>query len=368
MSLKQLDIYNVRNIHKQSITPSSQFNFIYGKNASGKSAIIEAIFLLGRAKSFRTPSIKSVVTFNKQYLTVSGEVADENIHSIHMGIQMDGKITEMRINHQPNNNRAKLAFNLPLQIIHPKSFELLDAGSQVRREFVDWGVFNQDENFLAIWRKYKRALMQRNTLLKLKEIDQITSWNHELASYGTQVNELRFNYLNKLKPFLISIIKKFLKYDSVDFNLLSGWKMEDSLLQNLNDDLDKDLRYGYTHSGPHRGDFQILIDKILAKDLLSRGQLKLLVICLKLAQVELILNERDAFGSILIDDFAAELDKDNRAMILRYLNGIKCQVFLTTTEMDDFGDLEYLENYKLFHVEHGKLRWVNVPHGTAVMT
>lgn len=366
MGLQRLDIYNIRNIREQSISPSPGLNFIYGKNASGKSALIEAIFLLGRAKSFRTPSIKSVISFEQDSLIVSAQILKSKGGNHHLGIQMDGKNIEIRINQKPNQKRSDLAYSLPLQLIHPKSFELLDAGAQIRREFLDWGVFNHEENFFPVWRKYKKALAQRNALLKTRAISQIYVWNKELDNYGTIVNEYRLEYLKKLKPVLNKIIARFLTLSHIDIRLISGWDTTRRLDQLFIEDLEKDLRYGFTHSGPHRGDFLLSIDNKLAKDVVSRGQLKLLVTCLKLAQVELIFRERDTFGCVLIDDFAAELDKENRAKILNYLCEIQCQVFITATEADDFGDLSAIENYKMFHVEQGKVRWINVPCGTSL--
>jgi DNA replication and repair protein RecF len=367
MSLQKLDIYNVRNIHNQSISPSPALNFLYGKNASGKSALIESIFLLGRGKSFRTPSIKSVISFGQNNLIISAQVIKGKGNTIHLGIQMDGKDIEVRINQQNSQKRSDLAYGLPLQIIHPKSFELLDAGAQIRREFLDWGVFNHEDKFLSVWRKYKKVLAQRNALLKSKAVNQIHVWDKELVNYGTMVDKYRKEYLENLKPVLFKTITKFLPLDNTEIRLTSGWDQNKQLGQLLIDDLEKDLRYGYTHNGPHRGDFQLLVNDTLAKDIVSRGQLKLLVICLKLAQVELIKKERECFGCVLIDDFAAELDKGNRAKILKHLCEIQCQVFITATEADDFGELDEIENYKMFHVEQGKIVLANVPCGTSLV-
>lgn len=365
MSLHRLDIYHVRNIREQSIIPSPAFNFIYGKNASGKSAIIEAIFLLGRAKSFRTSSIKSVISFEQDHLIVSAQVKQRNGGSLHLGIQMNGKDIEIRINQLNSQKRADLAYNLPMQIIHPKSFELLDAGAQIRREFMDWGIFNHEDNFLPVWRKYKKALAQRNALLKTRAMNQIHIWDKELVKYGTMVNEYRQQYLNKLKPIFTKTVRKFLQLNGFEMRLVSGWDVSKQLEQLLVEDLEKDLRNGYTHSGPHRDDFQLLIENKLAKEVVSRGQLKLLVICLKLAQVELMLNEREFFGCILMDDFAAELDNENKEKILNLLSEIQCQVFLTATEAKSFGDLSTKENSKMFHVEQGKIKLIDVPRGTS---
>ncbi len=364
MHVRRLDVNNVRNIRSQTLYPSPAFNFIYGKNASGKSALIEAIYLLGRAKSFRTATIKSVICFGQEHLMVTGQVEQPNGQSLQLGIQLNGKDVDIRINQQARQKRADLAYGLPLQIIHPKSFELLDAGAQIRREFLDWGLFNDDERFLTAWRNYKRALLHRNTLLKKKAINQLEVWNIELVIYGTIVTNYRQRYLQQLKPILIETTKRFFTHFDVDIRLVSGWDVNLTFEQCLIEDLEKDLRDGFTHNGSHRDDFQLLVDDKLAKEVVSRGQLKLLVICLKLAQVALIAKEKGALSCILIDDFAAELDKDIRAKCLQFINDMKCQVFVTATEKLEFGDLTSLENYKLFHVEQGVFNQIDVSRET----
>ncbi len=358
MSLLKLDIDSVRNIQKESIAPSPAINLIFGENASGKSALLEAIFILGRAKSYRCSAIKSVINFTKDRLIVCAQTVQENGSQLQLGIQLDGKNSEIHINQQAKQKRSDLAYALPLQLIHPKSYELLDTGSQIRREFLDWGVFNNDPNFLSVWRKFKKSLSQRNALLKTKRIEQINVWDKELIYYGIIINNLRQQYVEKFIPVFIEIIGRFLSLDSVDLKLVSGWDTAKEFNQALLDDRDKDLRYGFTHSGPHRGDFQLLVNSRLAKDFVSRGQLKLLVMSLKLAQVQLLANEHSQTGCILIDDFAAELDVINRAKLLNYLSEMACQVFITATEKKDFGDLSQIKNYKMFHVEHGTIKSV----------
>jgi DNA replication and repair protein RecF len=289
---------------------------------------------------------------------VSAQTIKLNGSCQHLGVQLDGKTIEVRINQQSNQKRSDLAYALPLQLIHPKSYELLDAGSQSRREFLDWGVFNHDSNFLSAWRNYKKALSQRNALLKTKRLEQINVWDKELIYYGTIVNQFRQQYTEKFKLVFNEIVNQFLSLDQVDLKLISGWDLSKPFCQVLLNDQDKDLRYGFTHSGPHRGDFQLLVNNRLAKDFVSRGQLKLLVISLKLSQVQLLVNEQSQAGCILFDDFAAELDITSRAKLLHYLSGMPCQVFITATEKKDFGDLSLIKNYKMFHVEHGTIKTV----------
>lgn len=358
MSIVKLDIYAVRNIHKQTIFPGPGINFFYGDNASGKSAILEAIFILGRAKSFRSASIKSVINISQQQLIVSGKKLLPDGNPVLIGIKLDKQNVEIRINQFSDQKRSDLAYALPLQIIHPNSCEIIEAGPQLRREFLDWGVFHDNENFLSSWRNYKRVLTQRNFLLKEKSSAHISVWNQELVYYGTIVNEYRNHYLQKLIPVFKDITGKFLDIADININYFAGWDTSKDLDRILKDDLEKDLRYGFTHCGPHRCDLQIMVGDKLVKDFVSRGQLKLITISLMLAQLQLLVKERKIMSCFLVDDFSAELDATNRQRLLRYFIETNCQVFITATEKTEFGDLSEIKNYKMFHVEQGAVKQV----------
>lgn len=356
MSLQKLDIFNVRNIQRAVVEPCTGLNFIFGANASGKSSVLEAIFILGRARSFRAPHLKPVVTFDSDCLIVSGKVMQRSGHLCQVGIQSDGKTSEIRIQQQSNQPRHRLAYTLPIQLIEPKSYKLLDSGPQTRREFIDWGAFNDNELFLPAWRQFKTALVQRNALLKQKKSSQLAVWNGELVNYGTIVSDLRRSYLQKLEPVFKDFAYHYLGFDNLQLRYSTGWDDDKELMQSLQDDLDRDLRYGVTHSGPHRSDFSVMISNRLAKDYVSRGQLKLLVLSLKLAQIVVLSEQQGNNACLLIDDFTAELDSSKRSLLIEFLQQMKVQVFMTATELSEFGNLQHIENYKLFHVEQGEVK------------
>jgi len=352
MTLLKLDVFSVRNIHSASIQPSPKLNLIIGANASGKSSLLEAIFILGRARSFRSNHIKQAISFEQTQLIVAAQHGQYNGSVSNIGIQTDGKQSEIRID-QENRQKADLAYALPVQLIHPKSYRLLDAGPQIRREFLDWGIFNHNQQFLPNWRKFSKALQQRNVLLKTRQLKQLSAWDKELIEYGNLVNDFRKKYIQVLQPEFLQMANQFLETIQIELRFNGGWDESHTLEQIFKTDLEKDLRYGFTHSGPHRADFLTFHDKRLAKDFLSRGQQKLLMLALMLSQVNLLNNEAQNNCCILIDDLTAELDTVNRSKLIKYLAGIGCQVFMTSTELSDFGDLSALENYKVFHVEHG---------------
>ncbi len=359
MSLQKLDIYHVRNIEQATLYPAAKINLVQGSNASGKSSLLEAIHLLGRANSFRSTPVKNIIHFTHDDLIVSGKVLFSSGHVSTLGIQHDGKNLQIRIDEETRHSRSELAYALPLQLIHPKSYQLLDAGPQLRREFIDWGVFNQHTDFLNQWRLFKKALSQRNALLKVRRVKELTVWDHELQQYGTIVANYRKQYLAELLPFFLTNAEQFLQIDKLELKLIQGWEEGRSLLDKLAEDQEKDLRYGFTHSGPQRADFQLLTHARKAKDFVSRGQLKLLVLSLKLAQVEHLLKNGFQPGCVLIDDSVAELDFINRNKLLKFLAAMDVQVFMTATEQNEFGDLSLIGEYKMFHVKHGVISEVD---------
>ena len=356
MNLHKLEIFNVRNLLHVSIEPSPRINLVYGKNGSGKSSLLEAIFILGRAKSFRSASIRPVINSANENLVVSAKTLLQNEEVYHIGIKLDVKSITIRINQESKKRRSDLAYALPLQIIHPKSYKLLDAGPQLRREFIDWGVFNLYDAFLNAWRKYKKALAQRNQLLKKKQIPQLSGWDRELVQHGLIVADYRKHYITLLQPLFIEIARQFLDFNELKIQFVSGWDTKKDFSLALQDDIDKDMRYGITHSGPHRGDFLVSMDNKQVKEFVSRGQLKLLVLALQLAQVKLLNQKCSKIGCVLIDDVTSELDYSNRAKLLRFLSDLNVQVFLTATELNEFGDLSQLSEYHVFHVEHGNIK------------
>lgn len=357
MTLLKLDVFSLRNIHAITLVPSPSLNFITGANGSGKSSLLEAIFILGRARSFRTTQIKQAIRFEQTQLIVTGQNRQLNGSLSNLGIQIDAKQSLIRIDQQ-TMQKADLAYALPVQLMHPKSYRLLDGGPQLRREFLDWGIFNAQQDFLSNWRKYNKALQQRNALLKTRQTRQLPAWDKELIDYGLRVDAFRRDYLQRLQPVFLAMAEQFLPTLVMAMRFDCGWDERQSFADQLKIDLEKDLRYGFTHSGPHRADFLIFHDQRLAKDYLSRGQQKLLVLALMLAQVELMNQQQQNACCILIDDLTAELDTENRAKLLKYLSRLGCQAFLTSNALMDFGDLSSLNDYKLFHVEQGDVKQI----------
>ena len=354
MPLIKLDIHTLRNIDALNLAPVKGLNFLVGANASGKSSILEALFILSRSRSFRTNHLKQAIQFNQAQLVVSALKQHSNGSLSTLGISANHKETTIRID-QEAKLRADLAYSLPVQLIQPKSYQLLDAGPQFRREFIDWGVFNQQSQFLPNWRCFNKALQQRNALLKSKNSSALFAWDKEFTVYGQVVNQYREHYMQALQPVFLNLAKHFLECEAVELVFYPGWDDQYTLENALAIDKERDLKYGFTHNGPHRSDFITHVNARPAKDYLSRGQQKLLMLALLLSQVSLMNRHNPNQSLILIDDLSAELDLENKAKLIKYLDELGCQVFITATGLEELGDLSMISQYQVFHVKQGSV-------------
>jgi DNA replication and repair protein RecF len=352
MAIEKLDIFALRNIQSLSIQPSSGINLIYGLNASGKTALLESLFLLSRTKSFRTTHLKQLISFDAKASVVSAQNRFSNGSISTLGIKVENGGLDIRIN-QENSSRTDLAYALPLQLIHPKSSMLLDGGPLYRREFTDWALFNTHLVFLSHWRAYQKVLQQRNFLLKSTNLHTLHAFDRILSEHGEAISHFRAEYLKIFTPIFLQLASVFLGVSDFSLKYSKGWSNDFDLFSVLASDHEKDIRYGYTQSGPHRADIHILYQGRPVKDFLSRGQQKLLTLALYLSQVQLLNTKVSTQCILLIDDLGAELDSVNKAKLIEYLDSLGCQVFITATHSTEFGDLSRISNLKMFHVKHG---------------
>lgn len=349
MSLISLDILRLRNLYSVSLEPDPHLNLIVGSNASGKTSLLEAIYLLGRAQSFRTAANVRLISDGESRCIVAGRIKAEGFEH-RIGISIAAGQRQIRIDGRGVKSRAELLRLVPIRIVDPSLYRLLEEAPRLRRRFLDWGVFYGDSDFLPAWRHYHRALQQRNAALKAVDREGAELWGREVAKYGKIVSQSRQRYLQVFGAQLGILGRQLGLGTEMDVRYLPGWNAEKALEAVLVDDLQRDLRYGCTHSGPHRDDFCILIDGHGVRHRFSRGQMKLLVHALVVAQGQLL--GRPAV--LLIDDLASELDLENQALLRELLVQTQEQIFITATQPEalaGFGSWRH----RMFHVEQGRV-------------
>jgi DNA replication and repair protein RecF len=347
-----LRITNLRNIKQVNLSPSSAMNLIVGDNGSGKSSVLEAITLLSRGKSFRTSKVVEIIRFSHTSLTVSAQLQDQQKPLQKLGIEFAGKQRQLRLNGEKVSKISDLAYQFPTQFFDPGSYNLLNAEPKRRRQFLDWGTFHQDVSFLEAWKRYKKALLHRNSLLRSGNLHGIDAWDQKLAQYGGIITQIRIEYLQALHPLFEKIAEHFQISSDFQLRLLAGWNTDNALIEALQQSRVTDSRYGYTQFGPHKCDFLVMADSRAAKTFMSRGQRKILVLALMLAQIDLMTEKNAIPACVLVDDITAELDRGNQDEFMRLLGNNNHQLFVTTTDKDF---VKRYQNYqfKVFDINAG---------------
>lgn len=357
MSLLKLGIRSVRNLESVDISPSANLNLVIGENASGKTSFLEAIYILGRGKSFRSHSAEKVIQVKHPSLSVFGVVEEEHGREVRVGLERSHSELRLRIDEEKANTVSELASLLPIQIIQPNSHKLFEEGPRFRRSYLDWGVFHVEQPFFPAWQRYQRGLKQRNAALRSrKDRETATAWDPEIIDAANIIHECRDRYVETLKKRLPDYIEPIMELQSLEIQYRRGWGQSESYKDVLKERLDQDFEQGYTKAGPHRADLQFKVDGVNATERVSRGQQKILVASCLLAQAGVYSERSGRRCVLLVDDLAAELDLHHRKKLMKTLAQMNAQVFVTAIEaehlLDGLPDVEM----KMFHVEHGKLK------------
>ncbi len=349
--IRRFRVSDFRCIEKAELEFSPEFNLIYGANASGKTSLLEALAYLGRGKSFRGASTSNLVRHGASEFVLFGETEKEGLNQ-RLGVRNSREGLEVRIDGSNEGGAAGLADALPLQVIDPEVHNLVAGGPELRRRFLDWVAFHVEHDHLHIWRRFRRALKQRNAALKARSAPAaIRSWNAEFVDLGSQLDESRRRTLDIASDSLMEYGLGLLGTE-LGFAYQQGWSKDKSLEQALEEGLERDLQQGATQHGPHRADLKISYDERQARKLVSRGQQKLLASAMILAAVETAQTALERPLLLLLDDPAAELDGDSLDGLLAAVAGLGCQVVATSLEK---GALDIPSVSSVFHVEQGVL-------------
>ncbi|MDF1677469.1 MAG: DNA replication/repair protein RecF [Legionellaceae bacterium] len=350
MSLARLDIHQVRNIAAARLDLSQRFNVFFGPNGSGKTSLLESIYLLGSGHSFRSRELLTLVSYDAPNLTVFGEMDTGDSVSI----QKNKQGTVVRLNKATCQRSSDLARYLPCQVFYQDIFEIMDAGPAVRRSLLDWGLFHMEPDYHTIWKDYKRVLKQRNALLRERVTRrQCAPWDEQLVSLSEMLDEFRAAYFTIWADAFEVILSKL---TSLSCRIIydKGWDKKNkgiTLQQILDEQFELDIQRQYTHSGAHQADILFETTGHKAKKTLSRGQQKIILIALKLAQAKLL----PGICTYLFDDITAELDRAHAGRFFKVLETIEGQFFFTVIEPNLFIELFEGNNITFFQLNAGNV-------------
>lgn len=364
MYLQRLAVTGLRNLDAVDIALVPGANLLHGINGSGKTSLLEAVYLLSRGRSFRTRNLRSVINHQRQDCTCFGSLVDEQGRTSAIGVNRaaNGEFL-FKVGGEVVRSASRLSETLPVQLLNSDSFQLLEGAPSYRRAFLDWGVFHVEQEFRHLWGRFQRCLKHRNSLLRHGRIDplQMAVWDREFVQISNRIADLRGLYAEAFQPVFGEIGARLGVVPGIRLLPQAGWDRSQDLGELLRDGLERDRKAGHTQLGPHRADLRIQVNGKAAVEVLSRGQGKILVTALKVAQGYLLRQRSGRQCIYLLDDLPAELDARHRANVGVLLREMGVQVLVTGVDPGDLlaswpGTGKGDQTLAMFHVEQGRVQ------------
>lgn len=358
MTLKRFEVSCVRNIVSATLCFSPKINILYGSNGSGKTSVLEALYLLGLGRSFRTTRLNSLITHGNDKSTVFGLVDSGVTGEVAMGIsRYRGGRREIQIAGSSVHQSSRLAELFPIQIMTPDTVQLLSGPPIGRRRFMNWGVFHVEHSFKKAWQTAEHSLKQRNALLRHAKINHqmLEIWTHQLSAAALEIDRFRREYLEKFVPHFKKVLTELLDVKDIELSYSPGWDHSVSLLEALKGSVARDVKQGFTGLGHHRAEMMLTVSGRNVIDVFSRGEQKLVASALMITQGRLMEKEAARQCTYLVDDFGSELDPAHRQRLYRTFEKTNCQVVITAVDKKILAPYWSAENTRLFHVEHGEV-------------
>ncbi|MEL7536947.1 MAG: DNA replication/repair protein RecF [Pseudomonadota bacterium] len=351
--LRSLRIENFRCIRSASLAFDPHCTVVEGANGAGKTSLLEAIFTLSRGRSFRSRRRDHAISHGESGFLLFGEITRAEV-SHRVGLEVSRNERRIRVDGEDRDRIGDLAKLLPVQIIDPTVHGLIDGGPENRRRYVDFGVFHVEQQFLASWSDFRRAVSQRNSALRVGSSDtELDGWDQAVASLSEQLTALRARHVADISNRLPGITDGMLPDAEIDIEFRRGWSADRNLLDVLREHRERDRQSALTQDGAHRADLKIAFRDRAARHQVSRGQQKLLASALILAQVAEIQTRTEQETVVMVDDPAAELDSESLDRLISATFAVPCQRVLTAL---DASRLRLPVEATMFHVEQGSFR------------
>jgi len=358
MYIKDLYLHNFRNYQEQKVEFDPGINLLIGPNAQGKTNALEAIYYLTTGKSYRVRKENELILWGARsfYLKSTFQVKDRLL-KLESYYESNKKI--MKINQIPCKRLSDYVGTVNAVFFSPDDLEIVKKSPTERRRFLDFLIAQVRPSHIALLNTYLKILKQKKHLLSretnsriLKE--QLLIWNQQLASIGSKIIVNRAEFTKKLsdysKPIFQSIFPGNNTLELVYFSL-NKRDVEDTLANFeaiLESKIDQEIEKRAVLVGPHRDDLLIEINGRPARNYASQGQQRVIVLCLKMAEMEIILNDKGEYPVLLLDDVLSELDEKRRQYLLEYIVSTQKQTVITMTEADKKIESERAAVFQVF--------------------
>jgi DNA replication and repair protein RecF len=354
MLLEALRLQNFRNIEFAELQPHSRFNIFWGDNGQGKTNLVEAVYLLSAAKSFRPQTNADLIRFGQHEATLEARV-DRGGNQRVVRLEVGDRGKKIFLNNNPVRNLSDFFGTVNVVVFGPEDIMILKGGPSERRRFVDRAIFNAQPAYAHESQAYDEVLKQRNAMLKSDKVDDtlLSIYDEQLVQYGSDIISRRLDFLEGFRPVLAATFASIfddsfradLGYDMTwsdrgGEHVMARERLERSEIERrlhaaLAATRDEEHARGYTVVGPHRDDLAASLNERDVKTYASQGQHRAFVLAMKIAEIR-YLEERYRFAPILLlDDVSSELDRDRNRYLFDFLRSrMEGQVFITTTHRD----------------------------------
>lgn len=360
MIIERVEVGHVRNVTTARLDLCPGLNLLIGPNGAGKTAVLEAVHLLVRGRSFRTRRISSVIQRDAGALSVHLRCSDPARGQVRLGVTKDrSNQTELRVDGAPVHQASVVAGLLPVQLMLPDLDDLVFGGPRERRQWLDWGTFHVKQDYLDTLRDYARAVRQRNSVLRSDDHKTLEVWTSRMIELGEVVTARRRDYIDGVRPTVFACFDQLAPGLDLVLDYYPGWN-GNSLAEEVGASVARDVKLGATQVGPHRADIRLRSNDVAAASVLSRGQGKVAASALRIGQAQGLLTQQARPSLFLIDDVWAELDDAYCARFFRLLGEMGCQILATSTHEPTVlsalqEDAFQGERVKTFHVEQGEI-------------
>lgn len=353
MQINNLKLVNFRSYSHQYFDFNPRLNIIIGKNGIGKTNLVEAIYTLAIAKSFRTNNDCLLIKKDEKMALIKAEIQDKNVNEFKLSIENTGK--SVLINDTKISRLSEYISQINVILFNPSDLKIIKDTPSIRRKMLNIEISQLDFSYLKYLQDYNKVLKQRNYYLKnkdniLNDDDFLMILTKQLINLGLIINQKRQNFITEINKYVSSLYYQITGLTSFNVKYVSEFNEKDQqdLLFLYEESLKRDVLFKKTHMGIHHDDLDFVVNNDSLKDFGSEGQQKNAIISFKLAELEVFYHLKQTYPILIFDDLFSELDKEKLNNILKLLNN-KVQTFITTTEIDKI-NASLLNNCKIFNI------------------
>lgn len=350
MNIELLRVENLRCFEDASFTPGPGINWLVGPNGAGKTTLLEAAYILSHGRSFRAGGRTAPKRQGANSYLVYAEIQGRRKARTRLGLTRIEDRWSGRLDGEDLPNLAPLFEACPVVYFGPESQTLILGPAEERRSFLDWSVFHVEHTSLASWRAWRRALRQRNALLRQSAAaDDFEPWEHDLDRLAREIHALRASCLEQLEPYVAQEAALLIpELGGIRIDYRPGWDTERGLARQLSETRERDREAGFTRLGAHRADWAIAFGGVAKREHLSRGQAKAAALVCTLALARWLKDNIGEYPLLCLDDLESELDAPHADLILQWLHETPVQSWLTGTHRPSRPALDA----RVFHVKH----------------